>query len=153
MTTEPVKVRYSFHKSRNGVGAPVRLQNGPAPNPVPKGRIPRISRLVALAHKFERILDSRQVASMAELAAVGHVTRARITQIMDLLLLAPDIQEALLFLPGAESGRDPVTLRELRYVCQTPVWAEQRVRWAELAVPGAQPAATLAAPVNDESDG
>lgn len=152
MTAPGVTVRYSFHKSRNGVGAPVLLQKGRAPAPVPSARIPRISRLVALAHKFQRMLDAGQVASMAELASLGHVTRARITQIMDLLLLAPDIQEALLFLPGAESGRDPITLRELRYVCQAPVWAEQRARWAELDVPGAQQAAApAAATVNDES--
>lgn len=76
---------------------------------------------------------------MAELAKLGKVTRARISQIMDLLLLAPDVQEQLLFLPGPETGRDPITLRELRYVCQTPVWAEQRARWVELGVEGAAP--------------
>ena len=68
---------------------------------------------------------------MADIARLGHVTRARITQIMDLLLLAPDIQEALLHLPPTD-GRDPITLRELRYVTQVPVWAEQRARWAEI---------------------
>lgn len=134
MNTEAVKVRYSFHTSRKAMGAPVILKPGPAPKPVPKARIPRVSRLVALAHKFERMLVTKQVSTMAELAACGCVTRARVTQIMDLLLLAPDIQEALLFLPGAEKGRDPITLRELRYVCQPVSWAEQRSRWAELAV-------------------
>lgn len=142
MTAPAVKMKYSFHTTRTGVGAPVLLQPGPAPAPVPRARIPRISRLVALAHRFQHLLDTREVASMAELAKLGHVTRARITQIMDLLLLAPDIQEALLFLPGAEQGRDPITLRELRYVCQPPVWAEQRARWAELEVEGAGAAAS-----------
>ena len=52
---------------------------------------------------------------------------------MDLLLLAPDLQETLLFLPAAP-GRDPIHLRELRYLCQTPIWAEQRERWAEIGV-------------------
>jgi len=54
------------------------------------------------------------------------------TQVIDLLLLDPRIQEELLHLPPLERGRDPITLRELRYVCQTPVWTEQRSRWAEL---------------------
>ncbi len=133
-TTESVRVRYSFHTSRKGSGAPVLLKPGPAPKAVSKARIPRISRMVALAHKFERMLATKQVASMSELAACGCVTRARMTQVMDLLLLAPDIQEALLFLPGAGQGRDPITIREMRYVCQPVSWAEQRARWAELGV-------------------
>ncbi len=96
------------------------------------GRIPRIARLVALAHKFQRMLDKGTVESMADLARLGRVTPARITQIMDLLLLAPDIQEALLFLPPVERGHDPIHLRELRYLCQAPVWEEQRRRWREV---------------------
>jgi hypothetical protein len=97
-----------------------------------QGRIPRIARLVALAHRFQGLLARGEVQSMADLARLGGVTRARITQIMDLLLLAPDIQEALLFLPAVEGGHDPIHLRELRYVCQAPEWAEQRRRWVEV---------------------
>ena len=51
---------------------------------------------------------------------------------MDLLLLAPDVQEALLFLAPVERGHDPIHLREVRYVCQAPAWEEQRRRWAEI---------------------
>jgi hypothetical protein len=80
------------------------------------GRIPRVTRLVALAHRFQGLLARGEVQSMADLARLGGVTRARITQIMDLLLLAPDIQEALLFLPPVKSAHDPIHLRELRYV-------------------------------------
>jgi hypothetical protein len=106
-----------------------------APSTAPsehQGRIPRVARLVALAHRFQGLLARGEVQSMADLARLGGVTRARITQIMDLLLLAPDIQEALLFLPPVEGGHDPIHVRELRYLCQTPVWAEQRKRWAEV---------------------
>ncbi|MBI5546764.1 MAG: hypothetical protein HY901_23010 [Deltaproteobacteria bacterium] len=120
----PITIRYSMApKVRE------KLESPSAP-----GRIPRVTRLLALAHKFQRMIDDGTVESMADLARLGHVTRARVTQIMDLLLLAPDIQEALLFLPSGERGHDPIHLRELRYVCQAPVWAEQRARWAELGV-------------------
>jgi hypothetical protein len=51
---------------------------------------------------------------------------------MNLLLLAPDIQEELLFLPLTVRGCDPVTLRTMGYVCDTPIWSEQRARWAEI---------------------
>lgn len=134
MSQQAVKLKYAFHTMRAGLGAPVSFRDGPGPKTIEKARVPRISRLVALAHRFQNLLVTGEVSSMAELAKLGRVTRARITQIMDLLLLAPDVQETLLFLPGKEKGRDPITLRELRYVCQTPVWAEQRARWAELGV-------------------
>lgn len=54
------------------------------------------------------------MADQAELARLGHVTRARLTKIMNLLNLAPDIQGAVLFLPPTENGRDAVTERDLR---------------------------------------
>jgi hypothetical protein len=44
------------------------------------------------------------------------VTRARLTQIMNLLNLAPDIQEAILFLPAITTGDDPLHERQLRPV-------------------------------------
>lgn len=93
------------------------------------GLILCISLLVALAHRFDGLLRAGTVATMADLARLGHVTRARVTQILGLLLLAPDIQEDLLRLHLAEH-RDPISLCELRYVMQAPVWEEQRKRWA-----------------------
>ena len=62
----------------------------------PYRKVPRVARLFALAHEFQRMLDSGEVESMAELARLGRVSRARITQIMDLLMLAPEIQEQVL---------------------------------------------------------
>jgi hypothetical protein len=63
------------------------------------GRVPRLARLMALAIRFEDLISAGAVANYAELARLGHVTRARITQITNLLLLAPDIQDQILFLP------------------------------------------------------
>jgi hypothetical protein len=60
------------------------------------------------------------------------VTRARITQIMNLLLLAPDIQEAILFLPRIQHGRDPIRLGRLQAVALTPDWRKQRRLWTAL---------------------
>lgn len=100
----------------------------------PRGRIPRISRLMALAIKFEQMVRDGVVADYAELARLGHVTRARMTQIMDLLNLAPDIQEALLFLPQAMRGRDLVTERQLRHVIVELEWARQRALLRQVPV-------------------
>ena len=71
------------------------------------GSVPRVTRLMALAIKFDGMLARGEVRDYADLARLGYVTRARITQIMNILTLAPDIQEALLFLPRTTTGRDP----------------------------------------------
>ena len=62
------------------------------------------------------------IANYAALAQLGHVSRARVTQILNLLLLAPDIQEALLFLPRTERGRDPIHLRHLQPLTRIADW-------------------------------
>ena len=96
--------------------------------PMP-GRVPRISRLMALAIRFDDLLRRGEVRDYAELARLGHVTRARVTQIMNLLNLAPDIQEALLFLPEVQHGPDPVKEWELRPVAAEAAWGRQRRAW------------------------
>lgn len=88
---------------------------------------------MALAIRFEELVRTGEVESHADLARLGQVTRARISQIMDLLCLAPDIQEELLFLPRIERERDAVSEHELRKVCAVSDWREQRRRWGELA--------------------
>ncbi len=68
----------------------------------------------------------------AEVARLGRVTRARVTQVMHLADLAPDIVEELLFLPLSKEGRDPVTERQLRPIVAKPDFATQRTLWREL---------------------
>ncbi len=72
------------------------------------------------------------VTDQAELSRLGHVSRARVTQIMNLLHLAPDIQEELLFLPLIERGRDSILERHLRPIAAVPDWRKQRQMWREL---------------------
>ena len=71
------------------------------------GRVPRISRLMALAIRFGGLVNTGGVRDYAALAGTGHVSRARISQIMNLTYLAPAIQDALLFLPVIVVGPDP----------------------------------------------
>jgi hypothetical protein len=112
-----------------------QLEAGAASGPVaiPLGRVPRVARLMALAVKLDGLLRQGVVRDYAALARLGHVSRARITQIMNLLLLAPDIQEELLFLPETLRGRDPIHLRQLQPIALLPDWNEQRSRWRRLA--------------------
>jgi hypothetical protein len=85
-----VECRVEFHRLTKGRK---QIHEAPAvPRPVvPPGRVPRVSRWMALALRFEQLLLEGQVASYAELARLGHMTRARVSQITNLLNLAPDI--------------------------------------------------------------
>ena len=82
----------------------------------------RIAMLVALAHRFEQLLRAGDVKDYAELARLGHVTRARVTQIMSLLSLAPDIQEHLLW----QSAGCAISERDLRPIAAEARWDRQR---------------------------
>jgi hypothetical protein len=93
------------------------------PTPIIIGdSIPRIARLMALAIRFEGLLREKKIRNYAELARRGRVTRARMTQIMKLLHLAPDIQEQILFLPPIKGLND----RNLRPIVRRIDWDEQR---------------------------
>lgn len=107
---------------------------GPAPEPLaePGGRIPRLSRLMALAIRFDHLIRTGAVAGQADLARLGQVTRARVTQIMNLLLLAPDIQEDILFLEVPVHGDDPFPERQIRSLTNVPDWRKQRLLWKEV---------------------
>jgi hypothetical protein len=91
---------------------------------------------MALALRFDRLVRGGEIASYAELAELGHVTRARITQIMNLINLAPDIQESLLFLPRVERGRAPIVLRQLQPIAGVADWRKQLRLW-QILVAGA----------------
>ena len=98
----------------------------------PQGRVPRIAKLMALAIRFEQLIEDGVVENYAELARLGRVTRARLSQIMNLRLLPPDIQEEILFLPLVTTGGDPIAEREIRPLLRERDWGKQRRMWREL---------------------
>jgi hypothetical protein len=87
---------------------------------------------MALALRLDELVRTGQVASYSALASLGQVTRARICQILNLIHLAPDIQEALLFLPLTQRGRDPIILADLQPIAATLDWRKQRRLWKQL---------------------
>jgi hypothetical protein len=93
---------------------------------------------MALAIHFDRLIREGKVADMSELARLAHVSQPRMTQIMNLNHLAPDIQEQLIFLPVVEAGRDPITERYLGTVAANVDWASQRQLWLEIQVSAIQ---------------
>ncbi len=95
----------------------------------PAGRVPRVSRLLALAHRINRRIHDGELADLADAARSLNITRARATQIANLLLLSPEIQVEILDLPTVTHGRDPVSERQLRRVVAETDWNRQLVRW------------------------
>ena len=110
-TPPTVALRRKFHIGTGRTGhRVVRDTAPPAPAPghssaglIP--HIPRISRLIALALRFEQLIRDGTVHDQADLARLAHISRVRVTQIMNLLLLAPEIQEEILFFPPVAVGR------------------------------------------------
>jgi hypothetical protein len=119
-------VRVPFHVARPS--RRIELRPGPTPVPARGANVPRVARLLALAHRWQLLLDAGAVVDYAALARDAGVTRARVSQIMDLLLLAPDLQEKILFMSGS-TGREQITARDLRPIAGLPDWREQRARW------------------------
>jgi hypothetical protein len=87
---------------------------------------------MALALRFERLVRSGAVRDYAALARLGRVSRARVTQIMNLLHLAPDLQEKILFLAPVLKGRDAIHLEDLLALAALLDWQSQRRRWNEM---------------------
>jgi hypothetical protein len=130
--TVPLVVECDVHVRTQKKGRK-ELQLGADPRPaVPAGRVPRLARLMALAIRFEGLVRSGAVKDYAELARVGHVTRARVSQIMSLVNLDPAIQEDILISPLVLRGHDPLVLHDVLPIAMEPDWKSQRRLWAAL---------------------
>ncbi len=101
------------------------------PVSIPVGRVPRVTRLLALAHTIAGRIRSGEIRDWAEAARLMGVTRARMTQIAKLLLLAPQIQEGILTLANVSRGPDPLTERALRAAAAQVDWHKQETPLVE----------------------
>jgi hypothetical protein len=133
VTTQPedgavqVEVAISLRPRRPKASPDAQL--APAADLPGPPRIPRITRLLALAMQFQDMVDRGEVRDYADLARLAYVTRARLTQIMNLLLLAPDIQERLLdWVPQEVITSE----RHLRPLIRSLDWATQRALFCKL---------------------
>jgi hypothetical protein len=110
-----------------------RTGDGPAPPATePSPRVPRMARRMALALHVETLVRAGTVSSYAEVARLGHVSRARVSQVLSLLQLAPDLQEQLLFLPRPAHAREALPFRQILAIAAVLDWDEQRRRWRKL---------------------
>jgi hypothetical protein len=107
------------------------VRSGPTP-PRPPARTPRISKLMALAIHFDDMVTHHQLEDYATLARLGQLSRTRISQIINLARLAPDIQEEILFLPKTTKERDCLNTTVLGPLADEPDWERQRTMWMKL---------------------
>ena len=75
------------------------------------------------------MIEEGTVKNYSELAYLCQVSRARITQVMNLLQLAPDIQEMILFSKTPDDRLREAAIRKLSGVV---LWSERRERWCQL---------------------
>ncbi len=130
--SKPVSIDFQFSIKQRGRGAKKRIVEGAAKSDESKSaleRIPRISRYMALAIHFEELIRQGVVTDYADLARLGHVTRARVTQIMNLRLLAPEIQEELLLGEKKCDDHSPIQLKSLQCIAMVFSWRTQRKIW------------------------
>jgi hypothetical protein len=108
-----------------------RLPDGPVGlrGPRTPERLASVARLMALAHRLDNVLRDGIVANYTELAQYASVTRARISQIMNLLNLAPTIQERLLFVSSADAVS--LTERSLQQLASVADWRQQAELFAK----------------------
>jgi len=118
-----------FHRGPRGRKA---LAEGAVTKVPDLGSVPRIARLMALAIHMDELVRRGEVADYAELARLAHVSRARMTQIMNLLHLAPDIQEAILNLPRSKGDRAPIREKMVRPIAAEADWGMQRGMWGKI---------------------
>jgi hypothetical protein len=120
------KIAFRPRHRRQASRRAVREEGLRSPHPA------RVARLLALAHDIEARIEAGEYHDYADVARAHGLTRARLTQVMNLLLLAPSIQEEILHL-DVLPGREPISERHLRRVLKSLVWEEQVVVWKEAA--------------------
>ena len=126
MNTVDVEITIRRGSRRNAA------KHEPAESTAATPRIPRITRLMALAIRFQDMVDRGEVRDYAEIARLGYVTRARLTQIMNLLLLAPELQEEIMAIPTQLVDNRTVAEQRIRQVTKVVLWGQQRRIWTML---------------------
>lgn len=126
-TKAPLEVRFHLRQKPRGMGEALEATVRPSP-----GRLPRVTQVLALAIHLEDMLRRGEAKDYADLARLSCLCRERISQIVRLIYLAPDIQVELLYLPPTPAGRYPISETAVRKIASVLSWADQRREWTTL---------------------
>jgi hypothetical protein len=99
-----------------------------ADSPVDPAQVPRLTRLLVLGHHFERLVRDGVVRNYAEIALLTGLSRVRITQAVNLTLLAPRLQKSMLLRSPGRYGRYPMSEQRLRRVVRAILWSQQEAK-------------------------
>ena len=95
-------------------------------------RLPRITHTLAQAILFEDLLKRGEATDHADLARLGAISRERVSQVMKMLWLAPDIQDEILRLQPVRRGDFSIMVPEVIAITDEVLWEDQRVLWCNL---------------------
>jgi hypothetical protein len=127
MQNSAVEIQFRLHAT----GRPSGERGSCAPHSG-NGRLPRVTQVLALAIYFQDAIQRCEARDYADLARLGCLTRERMSQIMELVWLAPDIQQEILHLAPQTGGRYPISECGVRQIASLLAWEDQRVEWDKL---------------------
>jgi hypothetical protein len=127
MINSATEIQFRLHASKRAEGDDIAVASSSH-----RGRLPRVTQVLALAIHFQDMIQRGEARDYSDLARLGCLTRERMSQIMELIWLAPDIQQEILEFPPNKTGRFPVSEVAARRVAENLGWAEQRALWLNL---------------------
>ncbi len=127
MTNSATEIQFRLHASKRAECG----DTAEAPSSC-RGRLPRVTQVLALTMHFQDMIRRGEARDYADLARLGCITRERMSQIMELIWLAPDIQQEILEFPPNKTGRFPISEVAARRVAEKLGWEEQREEWYKL---------------------
>jgi hypothetical protein len=122
-----IEIQFRLHPNSTTT---VAAQNSASDNNA--GHLPRVTQVMALAIQLQHMIDEGEAKDYADLARLSCLCRERVSQIVRLNYLAPDIQIELLYLPPSPGRRYPISEAAVRRIANLLSWAEQRREWARL---------------------
>lgn len=126
MTTRPLEIQFQLRPKPGDTADAAQSGHRSA------GRLPQVTRVLALAIHFDETIRRGDAKDYADVARLSCLSRERISQIARLNYLAPDIQIELLYLPPTPTGRFPVSESAVRKIANLLSWADQRREWTAL---------------------
>lgn len=129
LNSNTVDVQCRLRPAVRAAASNPRRKDAPPTGP---GKLPRVTQVLALAIQFDDWVRRGEVRDFADLARLGCLSRARISQVLKLLWLAPDIQAEILALPRSSAGRFPISEVATREVAGAAGWQKQRSIWGKL---------------------
>jgi hypothetical protein len=123
---ETLEIQFSLHATP---ASEKRSTDGPFSS---CGKLPRLTQIMALAIDFLEMIQRGEISDYADLARLGCLSRERVSQMMEMVWLAPDIQEEILKFQPTGIPRFPISEAAVRQIAAVLSWEHQREEWARL---------------------